>query len=178
MQKASAPWSVRKQPETFCLNFSIRISRSAWLLSNGTLRSWRKRSTSPGYRRRRPSKFTAADCLSRPRLPWMRAAAGLSRSLRARSATRPPRAPRPVPASSQRAPFGHPASRPLASDLVSLAYPSLEGDLLDLWLSLDKRASNSAIRALNFSTHTNNEPISSSVCSCVNLEKSGSLSTK
>ena len=40
------PVTVRKHPEVFCVSLGIRISRSAWLLSQGTGRSVRKRRTS------------------------------------------------------------------------------------------------------------------------------------
>ena len=38
-QKSLAPWAERKPPEFFCLSLSIRMSRSAWLLSKGMLKS-------------------------------------------------------------------------------------------------------------------------------------------
>src|SRR3954467_3034272 len=41
--KSWAPARVRMHPETFCLIFTIRMSRSAGLLSNGTRRSVAKR---------------------------------------------------------------------------------------------------------------------------------------
>ena len=36
-QYASAPPWLLKQPDTFCLTFTILRSRSAWLLSKGTV---------------------------------------------------------------------------------------------------------------------------------------------
>jgi len=39
-QKTSAPCLERKQPDTLSLTFIMRISRSAKLLSNGTLKSY------------------------------------------------------------------------------------------------------------------------------------------
>src|SRR6266568_3513176 len=44
-QNMVTPCSVRKQPETFCCTLIMRRSRSAWLLSNGTAKSCRKRRT-------------------------------------------------------------------------------------------------------------------------------------
>src|SRR5207302_3457223 len=44
-QNMATPSSVRKQPETFCCTLIMRRSLSAWLLSNGTAKSCRKRST-------------------------------------------------------------------------------------------------------------------------------------
>ena len=41
--KVSAPARVRKPPEIFILSFIMRISRSAWLLVNGTSKSAMKR---------------------------------------------------------------------------------------------------------------------------------------
>src|SRR3954466_5228422 len=41
--KSWAPARVRMHPDTFCLIFTIRMSRSAGLLSNGTRRSEAKR---------------------------------------------------------------------------------------------------------------------------------------
>ena len=64
--------AVRKQPETFCCTFSIRRSRSAWLLSKGMVRSSRKASTSSCPSQRRSSRLRAGDCFMRPR--WRAAA--------------------------------------------------------------------------------------------------------
>jgi hypothetical protein len=44
-QNIATPTSVRKQPETFCWTLIIRRSLSAWLLSKGTAKSCRNRST-------------------------------------------------------------------------------------------------------------------------------------
>src|SRR5947209_13128235 len=44
-QNMATPSSVRKQPETFCCTLIMRRSLSAWLLSKGTAKSSRKRST-------------------------------------------------------------------------------------------------------------------------------------
>ena len=66
-QNLSAHVSVRKVPETFCLSFTIRISRSARLVSKGTLKSYMKASTSRGWAFSRSSKFLGGVCLIRPR---------------------------------------------------------------------------------------------------------------
>jgi hypothetical protein len=42
LQNISAPVMTRKQPDTFCLTFPIRRSRSASLLVKGTLGSVKK----------------------------------------------------------------------------------------------------------------------------------------
>src|SRR5262249_18334150 len=65
--KRLAPSSVRNPPETFCLTFTIRISRSPWLLSNGIRKSDMNANTWPLKSRRRMSKFTGGACLGRPR---------------------------------------------------------------------------------------------------------------
>src|SRR5258708_29438621 len=44
-QNMATPSSVRKQPETFCFTLISRRSLSAWLLSKGTAKSCRNRST-------------------------------------------------------------------------------------------------------------------------------------
>ena len=45
LEKVLAPTVVRKLPETFCLTLTMRRSRSAWLLSNGMLKSYMKART-------------------------------------------------------------------------------------------------------------------------------------
>src|SRR5215471_16302460 len=65
--KRLAPSSVRNPPETCCLTFTIRISRSPWLLSNGMRKSDMNANTWPWKSRRRMSKFTGGACLGRPR---------------------------------------------------------------------------------------------------------------
>src|SRR5258708_7132288 len=44
-QNMATPCSVRKQPEIFCCTLIMRRSLSAWLLSKGTAKSCRNRST-------------------------------------------------------------------------------------------------------------------------------------
>src|SRR6266567_5261079 len=56
-QNIATPSSVRKQPETFCCTLIIRRSLSAWLLSKGTAKSCRNRSTAPS-----PQRVDPADC--------------------------------------------------------------------------------------------------------------------
>src|SRR5260370_41325366 len=58
--------SVRKQPETFCWTLIMRRSRSAWLLSKGTAKSSRKRSTAHLPPESRSSRLRAGLCLARP----------------------------------------------------------------------------------------------------------------
>lgn len=56
-QNAAAPNAIRKQPEIFCWNFTIRRFRSGPLVSNGTERSIKKSSTSSRHSR---SRLTSA----------------------------------------------------------------------------------------------------------------------
>ena len=67
--KGLAPASLRKEPETFCWTLTIRTSRSAWLLSKGTTRWWRKASTACWSPIKRESKLRAALCFARPFFP-------------------------------------------------------------------------------------------------------------
>ena len=56
----------------------------------------------------------------------------------------------------------------MLGELLFFAKPSLEGCLLELWLSLDRRASSSATRAdnrLTYAINGNNMQIISSFCS-------------
>ena len=53
-----APSRVRKHPDTFCWTFTMRISRSAWLLSNGIRKSYMKASTWGLKARRRINKLS------------------------------------------------------------------------------------------------------------------------
>ena len=62
-------------------------------------------------------------------------------------------------------------------ELLFFAKPSLEGGLLELWLSLDSRASSSATRADNRRTSAingNNMRIISSFCSWLSSDRFGS----
>src|SRR5450759_2618877 len=77
-RNARAPDSDRQPPEIFCCSFTIRTSRSAWLLSKGTRKSLAKRSTSSRCRSSRDSSAAAGPSLGRPRLP-VRGGGGLSR---------------------------------------------------------------------------------------------------
>ena len=72
------PRSERKHPETFCCTLSMRTSRSAWLLSKGTVKSSRKASTSSWPSHNRSSRLRAGDCLTRPRWCGRRAGGGLA----------------------------------------------------------------------------------------------------
>src|SRR6266567_3435311 len=56
-QNIATPSSVRKHPETFCWTLIIRRSRSAWLLSKGTAKSSKNRSTAHF-----PQRGDPADC--------------------------------------------------------------------------------------------------------------------
>lgn len=78
--KASAPSSVRKQPEIFCLTLGMRIARSAKLLVKGTAKLSMKRRTSDARWRSRRSRLQATDCLVRPRLRMEGMTSGLSAS--------------------------------------------------------------------------------------------------
>src|SRR5258708_24439134 len=65
-QNMATPCSVRKHPETFCWTLIMRRSRSAWLLSKGTAKSSRKRSTAHLPPESRSSRLRAGLCLARP----------------------------------------------------------------------------------------------------------------
>ena len=56
-QSPAPPSAVRKPPATFCLTFTIRTSRSARLLSNGTRKSCMKAKVSALKSRSRSSRF-------------------------------------------------------------------------------------------------------------------------
>src|SRR5258706_15485671 len=73
---ASAPASLRKQPETFCWTLSPRRLRSAWLLSNGMLSSSRKARTCSWPRVSRSRRLRAGDWARRLRWPGRRRACG------------------------------------------------------------------------------------------------------
>src|SRR5450759_4844327 len=60
-RNARAPDSDRQPPEIFCCSFTIRTSRSAWLLSKGTRKSLAKRSTSSRCRSSRASSATTVS---------------------------------------------------------------------------------------------------------------------
>ena len=62
-----APSGVRKPPETFCLTLTIRTSRSARLLSNGTRKSCRKAKVSVLKSRSRSNRFNGGVWAGRPR---------------------------------------------------------------------------------------------------------------
>ena len=70
--KGQSASTERKQPETFCWTLTMRISRSARLLSKGTAKLSRNSSTASWCVERRSSRLRAADCLRRPRLPDFR----------------------------------------------------------------------------------------------------------
>ena len=83
LTKFSAPAVDRRQPETFWRSLTILISRSAWLLSEGTAKFVAKRSTSSWcgpnlFRGRRGSV-----CAMRPPVfGWSRAGPGLNVTFR------------------------------------------------------------------------------------------------
>src|SRR5258706_9661922 len=62
-QNMATPCSVRKHPETFCCTLIMRRSRSAWLLSKGTAKSCRNRSTAHFPPESRSSRLRAGLCL-------------------------------------------------------------------------------------------------------------------
>ncbi len=59
--KGFCPPRLRKPPEIFCRTLTIRISLSAWLLSKGTEKSSKKRSTASWCWQSRSSKLRAVD---------------------------------------------------------------------------------------------------------------------
>ena len=61
-QKDSAPFLLRKVPDTFCFIFVIRISRSAWLLSNGMSGCSKNARILSSYLTKRFHKFWAGVC--------------------------------------------------------------------------------------------------------------------
>src|SRR5258707_9121809 len=63
-QNMATPCSVRKQPETFCCTLIMRRSLSAWLLSKGTAKSCRNRSTAHF-----PQRVNPTDCA--PGFAWL-----------------------------------------------------------------------------------------------------------
>ena len=60
---------VRKHPEIFCRTFTILRSRSARLLSNGTLKSCMNRKTASRCLSSRSTRFLPLLCLGLPFLP-------------------------------------------------------------------------------------------------------------
>src|SRR5665648_672237 len=79
-QKVTAPCLLRKVPEIFCWTFIMRTSRSAKLLSKGTLQSCIKASTSFLCTDKRFSKFLALLCLTRPRFFTVWGCGGFNRA--------------------------------------------------------------------------------------------------
>src|SRR5215204_6811723 len=76
-QKAAAPSIVREQPEIFCRTLTIRMSLSARLLSNGTLKSCMNLSTASRYLYNRSTRFLPF-VWARPSRPLLAVAALLA----------------------------------------------------------------------------------------------------
>ena len=69
LQNCLAPWVLLCSPETFCFTLTIRISRSAKLLSKGTILGFMKNPSTSGIFFSLKSRFLAGLCFLLPCFP-------------------------------------------------------------------------------------------------------------